>query len=162
MSSKIVLFILLLCLVASEATAQENTTGIFPIIKLKKKYKAKGYGRKVYNRSNREVFLIPEVALVADVEFTEVSAITHDLRLLTSYFSISVSEAGMKRLRSTINALPDTELVLVIDNTVFGRISSKSEEDFRYNKITIASPVKDIDLEWAHGKLDEMIKARMK
>lgn len=162
MSSKVCLLPILFCLIFSNAFAQENTTGIFAIIKLDKKHKAKDYGRRVFNRSHREKFLIPDQPLIADLEFTGVSKIIHDLPALLSHFDILVSTEGMTRLRNTINALPDTELVLLIDNTVFGRISSKSEQDFRYNKITIASPLKDVDLEWAHGKLEEMIKARTK
>jgi len=162
MKSIICLCVVLVSLITFEAAAQENSTGIFAIIKLDKKHKTKDYGRRVFNRSHREKFLIPEQPLIASVEFTSVSKITHDLPALLSYFDIIVSAEGMTRLRNTITALPDTELVLLIDNTVFGRISSKSEQDFRYNKITIASPLKDVDLEWAHGKLDEMINARAK
>jgi hypothetical protein len=160
-TSKIYL-VLFLCLIAPACYAQENTTGIFAIIKMDKKHKAKDYGRRVFNRSHREKFLIPDQPLIASLEFTRVSKITHDLPVLLSHFDIVVSTEGMTRLRNAIAALPDTELVLVIDNTVFGRISSKSEQDFRYNKITIASPLKDTDLEWAHGKLEEMINARTK
>ncbi|MBN8578141.1 MAG: hypothetical protein KF775_18205 [Cyclobacteriaceae bacterium] len=145
-------------LLCAQGMAQSETTGIFATIKITKKHKAKDYGRRVSNRNHREVFLIPEKSLIALAEFTSVSATTHDLRTLTSYFSISVSKDGMARLRNTIIALPDTELILVIDNQVFGRISAKSEEDFKSNKITIASPFKDADLEWAQTTLSELLK----
>ncbi|MBN8650113.1 MAG: hypothetical protein J0L67_01715 [Cytophagales bacterium] len=153
---------LFFCLIAPACFAQEQTNGIFATIKIDNKHRAKDYGRRVFNRSHREKFLIPDQPLIASIEFTSVSKITHDLPALLSYFDIIVSAEGMTRLRNAIAALPDTELVLLIDNTVFGRISSKSEQDFRYNKITIASPLKDVDLEWAHGKLEEMINARAK
>ncbi len=153
---------MIFCLLASAGIAQEKTTGIFATIKLNKKNQPTDYGRRVYNRSHREKFQIPTQPLIASIEFTGVSKITHDLSALISYFDIIVSVDGMTRLRNTITALPDTELVLLIDDTVFGQITSKSEQDFRYNKITIASPLKDVDLEWAHGKLEEMIKARVK
>ncbi|MBX2917125.1 MAG: hypothetical protein KF856_17780 [Cyclobacteriaceae bacterium] len=143
----------------SSVCAQEST-GIFAIIKLDKKYKTKGYGRKVYTRNNRERFLIPEQALIASAEFTAIRPIEHDLRALISYFDIIVSAEGMVRLRNTVSALPDTELILLIDNTVFGRISTRSEEDFKFNKITIASPIKDVDLQWAYEQLQEMIATR--
>jgi hypothetical protein len=162
MKSKSYLFLVLFYLLTPACFAQEQTNGIFATIKIDTKHRAKDYGRRVFNRSHREKFLIPDQPLIASIEFTSVSKITHDLPALLSYFDIIVSTEGMTRLRNAITALPDTELVLVIDNTVFGRISSKSEQDFRYNKITIASPLKDADLEWAHGKLEEMINARAK
>jgi len=140
--------------------AQEHTTGIFAIIKVEKKHKTKDYGRRVFNRSHREKFLIPEVPLITSLEFLSVSDIEHDIQAFTSLFSITVSAGGLQKLRNTVQVLRDTELVLVIDNTVFGRISTKSENDFRYNKITIVSPLKDADLDWAHQKLTELIKAR--
>lgn len=161
-TSRFWLLAIILCLLASASYAQKHTTGIFANIKLDKKYKTKGYGRKVYNRTHRERFQIPENPLIESAEFQHVSTITHDLQQSLSYFEIVVSTEGMSRLRSSLNALPNTELVLLIDNTVFGRIASKSEADFRYNKITIASPLRDTNLDWAHQKLDAMIKARTK
>ncbi len=143
-------------------TYAQESTGIFAIIKLDKKYKTKGYGRRVYTRNNRERFLIPDQALIGSAQFTAIRPMEHDLRTLISYFDIIVTAEGMMRLRNTITALPDTELILLIDNTVFGRISTRSEEDFKLNKITIASPIKDADLQWAHTQLEEIIKAREK
>jgi len=171
-NSKLWLLVVILCLFTTTSYAQKHTTGIFASIKLDKKYKAKGYGRKVYNRTHRERFQIPENPLIeVDIpenplievdEFLSVSKITHDLNQAQSYFDIAVSAEGMTRLRSSLNALPNTELILLIDNTVFGSITSKSEADFRFNKITIASPLRDTNLDWAYQKLDEMIKARTK
>ncbi|MCW5912669.1 MAG: hypothetical protein KIT62_16490 [Cyclobacteriaceae bacterium] len=160
-TSRIILLVILICLAHTlPVHAQEHTTGIFAIIQIEKKGKTKGYGRRVFNRSHRERFLIPEQPLIASAEFKAVSEITHELRTMISYFSITVSTDGLARLRNTIQALTDTELVLLIDNTVFGRISSKSENDFLNDKITIVSPIKDADLQWAHEKLDELLKAR--
>lgn len=141
---------------------QENSTGIFITIKVNKKHKTKGYGRRVYNRSHREKFLIPDVPLITSTEFVSVTEINHDSRALHSYFSISVSPEGLQKLRAAVQTLINADLVLVIDNTVFGRINSKSEDDFRMSKITIVSPLKDLDLEWAHQKLAEMVEARKK
>lgn len=161
-NSKLWLLVVILCLFTTTSYAQKHTTGIFASIKLDKKYKAKGYGRKVYNRTHRERFQIPENPLIEVDEFLSMSKITHDLNQAQSYFDIAVSAEGMTRLRSSLNALPNTELILLIDNTVFGSITSKSEADFRFNKITIASPLRDTNLDWAYQKLDEMIKARTK
>jgi hypothetical protein len=136
-NSKLWLLVVILCLFTTTSYAQKHTTGIFASIKLDKKYKAKGYGRKVYNRTHRERFQIPENPLIEVDEFLSVSKITHDLNQAQSYFDIAVSAEGMTRLRSSLNALPNTELILLIDNTVFGSITSKSEADFRFNKITI-------------------------
>jgi hypothetical protein len=152
---------IILCGMGATCRAQENT-GIFATIKVEKKHKAKGYGRRVANRSSNEKFLIPTNPLIASHEFIALSEIHHDLKNVTSFFSITVSPEGLKKLRNAVTALPDTELVLVIEDIVFGRISAKSEDDFKYNKITIVTPLHDANLEWAFQKLTEMINARKK
>lgn len=149
-------------MIPQSSCAQEHVTGIFVTIKVDKKHRTKGYGRRVYNRSHREKFLIPDVPLITGSEFLSVTAISHDIRAVHSYFSISVSPEGLQKLRAAVQSLSNADLVLVIDNTVFGRINSKSEDDFRMSKITIVSPLKDLDLEWAHQKLTEMVEARKK
>lgn len=160
MTSRFVALLLVLSLLTISAWAQDHTTGIFATIKMEKKHKTKNYGRRVFNRSNREKFLIPEIPLIASNDFLAVTEITHDLKSFASYLSITVTAEGLQKLRNAVQSLTNIELILLIDNTVFGRISSNSEDDFRFNKITIVSPLRDENLEWAHQKLTEMINAR--
>lgn len=162
MTSRFVVLLLVLSLFTISAWAQEQTTGIFATIKMEKKHKTKDYGRRVFNRSNREKFLIPEIPLIASNDFLAVTEITHDLKSFASYLSITVTAEGLQKLRNAVQSLTDIELILLIDNIVFGRISSNSEDDFRFNKITIVSPLRDDNLLWAHQKLTEMINARKK
>lgn len=157
---RFVVLLLVVILGIPPCLAQEHTTGIFATIHVAKKSKAKGYGRTVFNRTNREKFLIPEIPLITSAEFVAVSDIVHDSKTYTSHVSITVTAAGLEKLRNAVQSLSNIELILLIDNIVFGRISSKGEDDFRFNKITIVTPFQDANLEWAHQKLAEMISSR--
>ena len=138
--------------------AQENSSGVFMIMKPSKNYEA--YAKTVSTRDNSKnnLVFVPLNPLISADEFNKVSEIIIDSKQNTTYFYLTLSNEGIKKLKDITTKVQGVKLVLVVNDTVIGHL--KAMNQIVNKSIEINGPTGSSDVLWAHTRLKKLIDDR--
>jgi hypothetical protein len=122
MTANLFLFFIVAVTVPHRSATQENSVGIFLTQKLNKNCQ-----RTLFTPDRKIKVCIPEKPIIWPEEFTGVTEIITDEANDFSSFALLLSHKGHDKIKRVIEQLAETELVLVVDNTVVGFVKNKNQ-----------------------------------
>lgn len=153
MTVNFLLFFILALTVPYQTTAQENSVGIFLTQKL-----TKNCQNILFTRNKKIKVCTPEKPIIWSEEFAYITEIRIDEAQKLGYFNLFLSQKGYDKIKSVIEQLAGTELVLVVDNTVVGFI--KNKDQIVNKSILIDGPAHSEELEWVFASLQKTIRPK--
>ena len=136
----------------NEHLAQESSTGIYIVIKGKKNDECQN---RIFSASKKISVCATPKPILSEVVFESTTEIRNDEIADVSYFNLILSRAGADKLKGIMSRLPDTEMALVVDNTLVGMIG-----DFRQSQtrlIQVNGKAHSTDVIWAYENLKRVI-----
>jgi hypothetical protein len=155
MTPKIFLCILLAAALF-EASAQENSVGIYLTVKADRKYNT--CPKKISTRDTKMPVCVTPKPIITAAEFSHLTEIKNDMGINFSYFNLVLSQQAFDKVKSILASLSDAELVLVVDENVVGFIKAKNQITDR--SIQLNGTANSEDVQWLHERLKEIIKAK--
>ncbi|MBL7854776.1 MAG: hypothetical protein JNL17_10265 [Cyclobacteriaceae bacterium] len=110
--------LLIAVLLISGVCSAQNQAGFFFVLNSKK-----NCPQKVSSISGRQQYCIASEPIIRASEFESVSDLKKDERQHT-YLELTLSEVGVANLRTLSARLPDSQLVLVVDDKVVGEFEN--------------------------------------
>lgn len=138
------LFSILFLMILNYCYAQDNT-GFY--IQIDKKTNCP---QEVRTFDNVGVFCVPQKPILDKSAFTSISAVQVDYNKKRKYIDLHLSTKGMELLKTVVNSLPNSTLVLVVENKVVGVLKNK---DIVGRFIRVDSDLVSQQIEWIHDKL---------
>jgi hypothetical protein len=150
MVTKLLVYSLLLT-VFHPLPAQENDAGIFLTAEFHKN--CKNLRR---TRDKKIKVCTPLKPIILPDEFSGITEIQNDNGTNLSYFYLILSQPGYDKLKNIIDQLSETELVLVVDNTVVGFVKNKNQ--IVNKSLRIDGPLRSDDVKWVYERLQRVIQ----
>jgi len=106
--------------------------------------------QEVRTFDNIGVFCVPNKPILDKTVFTSISEIQVDHSKKRKYIDLHLSTKGMELLKTVVTSLPNSTLILVVDNKVVGVLKNK---DVVGRFIRVDSDLVSQQIEWIHDKL---------
>ncbi|HEY5826226.1 MAG TPA: hypothetical protein VIT44_17770 [Cyclobacteriaceae bacterium] len=139
-----IIFSFLFLVIFHHAYSQDNT-GFY--IQIDKKTNCP---QEVRTFDNVGVFCVPNKPILDRTVFTSISEIQIDHNKKRKYIDLYLSAKGMELLKTVVTSLPNSTLILVVDNKVVGVLKNK---DVVGRFIRVDSDMVSQQIEWIHEKL---------
>jgi hypothetical protein len=139
-------------MVASQARAQDKRFGVFITVKYKKKCE-----NQVVSLENKK-FCIADQPVLKREDLSYITDIKLDLAS-QHYFNLVFTEAGATKLRNLSIAFPNTQIVLVVDQTIVGFLKDLDILKSNVLKMTAGEQYTN-NVEVVHEKLKSVLPVR--
>jgi hypothetical protein len=138
--------------VSMESMQVNDSVGIF----LRLNANAKIHCQKtVYSRDHKLTACIPKSPIITPSDFKSVTKIVNDEVNKISYFNLVLTPEGLDKLKLIATTLPETELVLVVNNQIAGTFTNLDQ--IKTRRIQIAGEANSADVVWIYDELTEVL-----
>lgn len=132
---------------ATHARSQDSTAGFYVIMKVKK-----NCPNPITTQDGTKTYCVPKEPVIDESDFESVSEIRFDSLLKQKYIMLKFTANGFKSFKFLVDRLPDSKLVLVIDNKVTG-IFDNVGKNFVGRSIQIRGGINTPAIDWVYERL---------
>jgi hypothetical protein len=126
--------------------SQDSVSGFYVILQVRK-----NCPNIVSTIDGSKSYCLPTEPVIAESDFESISEIEYDSLLQLKYITLKLTLNGFKSLKFLAERLPDSKLVLVIEDRVAGIFDSVDKRMGRY--IPIRAGINSPGIEWIHERL---------
>jgi hypothetical protein len=154
--SSLLNFLLVISPPACEGLAQQSTVEIYLPFKVEKKRDQ--CPNILYSRTKTTQVCVTSKPVISVTEFAYITEIINDNEKNYCYFNLIFTSSGYDKIKMISQTLPETEMVLTVNETVVGFI--KNMDQISNRAIRIDGVANAEEVHWVHSRLKEIIPVK--